>query len=220
MAKILHYILELLFPDKCIFCQKPLDRGQTDLCSTCRTNGPEFIKSKNKHSFIARWTCLWYYKGDARRSILRYKFYRRTSYAKNFGRLLAMKLQTEGMDDFDLLTWVPISPWRRLTRGFDQVELLAKAVGEELSIQPVRTLVKIRNTPAQSRIHGIASRRANILAAYQAYQPEQFRGKRILLLDDVVTSGATASECAKTLLTAGAKQICLATIATAEHAYK
>ena len=217
IANILNRIAELLYPPKCLFCQKTLTRGQIDLCPNCRAAAPEFTKSKIKYSFIARWTSLWYYKDMARRSILRYKFYNRRSYAKSFGRLLAMKLQKEGMDDFDLLTWVPVSPLRRFRRGYDQVELLARAVARELNIKPKRLLQKIRHTPPQSGIREYAQRKANILGAYRTVHQELVRGKRILLLDDVLTSGATASECAKTLSISGAQQIYFAAIAASEH---
>ena len=121
------------------------------------------------------------------------------------------------MDDFDLLTWVPVSPLRRFRRGYDQVELLARAVARELNIKPKRLLQKIRHTPPQSGIREYAQRKANILGAYRTVHQELVRGKRILLLDDVLTSGATASECAKTLSISGAQQIYFAAIAASEH---
>ncbi len=160
---------------------------------------------------------MWYYKDTVRSSLLRYKFSGRRSYAPAYGRILAMKLQKEGWDGFDILTWVPIAPLRRLRRGYDQVELLAEAVGNELGITPIKTLRKIRNTPPQSRIGDVSRRRANVLGAYVPVSPETVRGKRILLLDDVITTGATASECARVLLTAGAKEVFCAAMAAANH---
>lgn len=217
---MLHFLLNLFFPPKCLFCRKVLGSGETDLCRKCRGHAPDFQKPKNKYSFIARWTAVWYYKDETRRSILRYKFYNHRGYAQSFGRLLAMKLQREGFEDFDILTWVPVARFRRLKRGFDQVELLAYAVGRELGVAPIKTLVKIRNTPPQSRIGSAAKRRANVLGAYKAIDPDAVKGKRILLLDDVITTGATASECARTLLSAGAKEISFAAIATAAYEEK
>ena len=158
---------------------------------------------------------MWYYEGDVRSSIIRYKFHGRRHYASAYGRILAMKLQSKLLDDFDILTWVPVAPLRRLKRGYDQVELLAKAVGTELSVTPTKTLRKIRNTPPQSRIRDAAHRRANVLGAYRAFQPEAIRGKRILLLDDILTTGATAGEAARVLLTAGASEVHCAAIAAA-----
>ena len=124
-----------------------------------------------------------------------------------------MKLLEEDLADFDILTWVPVSPLRRFKRGYDQVELLARAVGRELGTEPIRLLRKTRNAPPQSGISGEAARRANVLGAYRVTDPQAIRNKRILLLDDVITTGATASECARTLLTAKAKQVNCAAVA-------
>ena len=84
-------------------------------------------------------------------------------------------------------------------------------------MEPEKTLVKIRNTPPQSSLRGFARRKANVLGAYQVADPQRIKDKRILLLDDVITTGATASECARTLLTAGAKEVTFAAIATADE---
>ena len=214
---MLHRVLRLLFPPKCVLCKKLLSEHETDLCHDCRINAPVYSKRNFKVSFVARWTAVWYYKDNVRSSLLRYKFYGKRHYALTYGRLLAMKLQTARMDDFDVLTWVPVGPLRRLTRGYDQVELLANAVSSELGITAVKLLRKVRNTPPQSAINDAAKRRANVLNAYRVTQPDAVRGKRILLLDDVITTGSTLSECAKTLLTANAKEVNCATVAVACH---
>ena len=190
-------ITALLFPPKCILCRSLLLQGETDLCHSCRTTTPEIEKSKFRFSFLAGWTAVWYYKDNPRKSLLRYKFSGRRSYAIPYGRLLAMKLEKEGLSDFDVLTWVPIAPARRFRRGYDQDELLARALGSELGQPAVQTLRKIRNTPPQSGLGNISRRRANVLGAYRAVDPEALRGKRILLVDDIITTGATISECAR-----------------------
>ena len=212
---MLHRLLALLFPPRCVLCRTFLTKEETDFCRKCRIDAPEHKNSNSRFSFLAGWTAVWYYRGDVRSSILRFKFYGRRNYAPAYGRVLAMRLQTARMDDFDILTWVPIAFFRRLRRGYDQVELLASAVGKELNVTPVKTLRKIRNTPPQSGIKDASRRRANVLGAYKAVCPEQIAGKRILLLDDVITTGATASECARVLLSAGAKEVYFAAIAVA-----
>jgi ComF family protein len=131
-----------------------------------------------------------------------------------------MELLKEHPDGFDVLTWIPISRQRKRRRGFDQVELLAQKLGAELQIMPIPTLEKVRNNRQQSRIIGSAQRRANVLGAYIAIAPENIAGKRVLLLDDIITTGATASECARILLTAGAKEVQLAVLATANQQTK
>ena len=128
-----------------------------------------------------------------------------------------MKLQKEGKDDFEVLSFVPIAFLRKMKRGYDQGDLLAEALGNELNVPAVKTLRKIRNTPPQSGIKDVARRRANVLGAYRCVDAEAVRGKRVLLLDDVLTTGATASECARVLLTAGAKEVFCATLAVSEY---
>lgn len=79
------------------------------------------------------------------------------------------------------------------------------------------TLVKIRDNPPQSGITDDAKRRANVLGAYRVTDPARAAGKRILLLDDVITTGSTAGECARMLLIAGAKEVTCAAVACARH---
>jgi ComF family protein len=217
MMGILDWILRLLFPPKCLLCRKVLRDEELDLCKMCRTDGPECTNYRKKLPFIDSWTAVWYYEDNARHSLLRYKFRGARSYAPGYGRLLAMKLQEAHPDGFDLLTWVPISPLRKFFRGYDQVELLAYWVGQELEIEPVALLTKIRHNRPQSRIVGDAQRRANVLGAYRAENRELFIGKRVVLLDDIITTGATAGECARVLLTAGVKEVHCGAMAVARH---
>ena len=82
-------------------------------------------------------------------------------------------------------------------------------------MEPVRTLRKIRHNHPQAQISGIAERRANVLGVYRAVKDVDLRDKRVLLLDDVITTGATAGECARVLLTAGAKEVHCGCVAAA-----
>lgn len=210
-------ILNLLFPPKCILCGRVLERDELDLCHNCRTDSPECPVSGKKLPFLDSWVAVWYYEDLVRRSLLRYKFQNTRVYAASYGRLLAMKLLQEHPEGFDSLTWIPISRLRRLKRGFDQVEELAGYVGRELGLKPVPLLKKVRHNRPQSGIVGDAQRRANVLGAYQIIDPQRVDGKRILLLDDIVTTGSTAGEAARILLTAGAKEVHLGAVAAARH---
>lgn len=214
--RLFHRLSQLLYPPKCVLCGKLLENEETDLCHSCRCDTSEFPDSNLKLPYLAHWTPLWYYEGTVRGSILRFKFHGRRSYAQAYGRLLAMKLLSNGAS-FDILTWVPISPIRRWRRGYDQVQLIAEAVGKELDITPLPTLVKIRHNRPQSRLGSAAQRRANVLGAYRFNDNVPIQGKRLLLLDDIITTGATAGECARILLTAGAKEVSCAAVAAAPH---
>ena len=209
--------LRLFFPPKCILCKELLNPRETDLCHRCREQAPVFSKEKINFSFIARWTAVWYYKDTVRKGLLFYKFYGRRGSAAGFARALAIKLQTEGFDSCDLMVWIPISRRRKRTRGYDQVRLIAEALSKELGIPACGALKKIRHTPPQSTLHSAAERRANVLGAYRVICPESIAGKRVLLLDDVITTGATASECARMLVSAGAESVSFAAVAAAPH---
>ncbi len=210
---IREWIISLFFPRQCVLCRKVLPEGQTDLCHRCRAETEDFPKSNYKISFVAGWTSLWYYNGNVRHSMLLYKFYNRRSYGAIYGRLLAMKLQRTAFCDYDILTWVPVSPRRKHKRGYDQVELIAQSAGQELGTAAVATLKKVRHTKPQSRLSNYAQRKANVLGAFQILDPAAVAGKRILLLDDIITTGATLSECSRVLLTAGAKEVHCAAVA-------
>ena len=206
-------ILDIFFPAKCLLCQRVLSRDETDLCHNCRKDTEEYPKPKHKISFVAGWTAMWYYNGNVRHSLLLYKFYNRRSYGAVYGRLLAMMLSSKRLCDYDILTWVPVSRRRRWLRGYDQVELIARSAGQELNTPAIAVLKKIKHTKPQSRLPDYAQRKANVMGVFSVPDPALIAGKRILLLDDISTTGATVSECARVLLTAGAKEVSCAAVA-------
>ena len=207
-------ILEWLFPRKCVLCRKLLQKEETDLCRACRVDQPEYPFGKKKVPHIAQLTAVWIYEGDVRRSIHRYKFGGARHYAEVYGRLLAMRIHRD-LPGADVLTWVPVSRRRKRERGYDQVELLADAISSELGLQKKALLEKFRDNRANSGLKTPAERRANVLGVYKVPEGAEIRGKRVLLLDDIVTTGATASECARVLLTAGAREVIFAAVAAA-----
>ena len=213
--KLYHFLMELLFPPKCVLCRRLLKNGELDLCAACRVDGSEYPNRKIKLPFLDSFAAVWYYEGNVRSSLLRYKFHNARVYSVSYGRILAMKLLREYPESFDILTWVPVSRLRRLRRGYDQVELLAKVVGTELGLAPVPTLYKIRNNRPQSRMKDPAARKANVLGAYRVLETADVKGKRVLLLDDILTTGATAGECARMLRMAGAREVHCAAVAAA-----
>ena len=213
--KLYHWLTRLLFPPKCVLCGKLLEKEESDLCRQCRVEAPVYPNHKSAPQFLDSFAAVWYYEGNVRKSLLRYKFHNARSFAPAYGRFLAMKLLQTHPEGFDVLTWVPVSRRRKFRRGYDQVELIARAVGTELGMSPVRLLKKIRHNRPQSGISDAAQRRANVLGVYQVVPRQDIAGKRILLLDDILTTGATAGEAARVLLTAGAKEVHCAAVAAA-----
>lgn len=217
MINPIDYLNQILFPPKCILCGKILENGETDLCRQCRATAPEYPQGKLKLQFIDSTAAVWYYRGSVRHSLHRFKFRKATFLAEPYGRMLAMKVMSSGMEGINLVTWVPIHPLRKLWRGYDQDELLARVVARELGLPCVPLLKKIRNNRPQSGISGHAHRRANVLGVYEPVNRAQLPGAKILLVDDILTTGATASECARVLLTWGAEEIYCAVVASAHH---
>lgn len=215
--KLTQRIWELLFPPKCILCRGILSREELDLCRGCREDMPRFVKRRDKLRFVADFTAVWYYEDKVRRSLLRYKFRNARHYSQGYGRMLAMRISQDLPEDMDLVTWVPIGPKRLRQRGYDQVELLAQAVSQELEIPAQRLLVKKRDNRPQSSLKTTEARRANVLGMYEIRDGEAAVGKNILLLDDIITTGATASECARMLQGAQAKNVYCAAVAAGRN---
>lgn len=215
---ILSVILDLLFPAKCVFCRKVLSGKERDICGKCSNELP-FTEGTHTHvhgEFFETCVAPLYYRDAVRESFHRFKFQDMTKYAACYGHIIAECVREQLTKQYDLITWVPISAKRQQTRGYDQSMLLAYAVALELEDVAVETLKKPVDTPAQSSLEDAAKRRANVIGAFEVVDPELIQGKRVLLIDDIITSGATLSECSRILLTAGAEAIVCAVLARAK----
>lgn len=209
-------ILDLLYPPKCALCRKLLTARETDFCTACRLAMPDTPPDDRHGEFFSRCIVSQPYEGKVRDAFLRFKFGGLTAYATPFGRLLAMRL-LEARAEYDLISWVPISAKRRRTRGYDQTELLARVVARELGAVLTPTLKKIRENPPQTTKESAAERRANVINCYCVQNAALLRGKRILLIDDICTTGSTLSECSRVLQTAGAASVLAAAFAAPER---
>jgi len=211
-------LASFFYPARCVLCGKLLTDESKDICLECLTAARVFFHEPWKIPFVKSWQAMWQYTGSVRDSLVRYKFWHRRSYCVTFGRELSQKLKDTKLV-YDVITWVPISFLRRVERGYDQVELVAFQVGEHLGCKPVKLLHKHRHNRRQSGIRGLENRKRNVRGVYRAVSPELVKGKRVLLLEDIVTTGATVSECARMLKEAGAKEVHVACIAVASRYY-
>lgn len=207
MKQALEWLLELLYPPKCVLCQRLLPRGGQQICESCFESLPNFEGAKPAVSFSDGLSVCFFYEGMLRQSFLRFKFSGRDFYAKVYGKWMAGRLREELGTAFDCVSWVPVSRKRRRRRGYDQAELLAGVVARELSLPLVRTLQKHAERAPQSRLHDAQARRENARNAFSAYPGAHLAGTEILLIDDIVTTGATLSECCRVLKGAGAKRV-------------
>lgn len=205
-------ILDLLYPPRCAFCHR-FTEGEI-ICKWCRKDLPytRGAEQSQKFSHVSCCVSPLFYEGNVRQSLLRYKFRGCTRYAEIYGDFLS-KCIDENEISCDIITWVPLSRRRLRRRGYDQARLIAEDLAKRQGIACVQLLKKIRNNPAQSGSGSAEKRRANVAGIYQSVNREFLDGKRILLVDDIVTTGATISECARTLKAAGAASVCAAAVA-------
>lgn len=155
---------------------------------------------------------LWY-EGKVREGLLRFKFQGARAAAGPLGELVARCAAERFSGAFDVVTWVPVSRRRLRSRGYDQARLLAESACRLWEVRPEQLLQKITDNPAQSGLTEEAARRANVLGVYEAAEPERIQGCRILLVDDICTTGATLAECARVLREAGAADVVCAAAA-------
>lgn len=240
MKRFRSAFLDFLFPPLCHICRSFIpDAGELHICRICRESLPlvasplcticgiPFAGAGNDHICgqclahpphfdSARAHLL--HEGSARNMIHAFKYHYRT----HLRRPLAL-LALEGLTGFiteqkpDVIVPVPLHRLRLRSRGFNQAVLLGKFFSARLSL-PMLTkgLLRIRQTEPQIELSG-EERRNNVKGAFAVSDPACIKGKRILLLDDVMTTGSTADECAKELKKAGAISVIVITIARTDR---
>jgi len=219
LKNIFSSVLDILFPPKCVFCSKILNKTDDGLCDKCIEALPYTDNfGRQDGEFFDFCVSPLYYTGVVRQSILRYKFKDASYYSTIYGKALAECISENPEVKYDIISWVPLSKKRERTRGYDQAFLLAAATAHELGETALPILQKHRDVQAQSELGDKTQRSVNINGAYKILNsdPKLIQGKRILLIDDVITTGSTLDECSKTLLTAGAAGVICATLARGE----
>ncbi len=194
----------LFFPARCLGCGKVLPPDRL-FCPACEKHVPTepFRRRCNLPGAGARGFLIiapMPYAGGFRHTLYGFKFRGQKSLAKPIGRLMASAARQTG-PAFDGIAWVPMTKRKKRERGYNQSELLAKSAAKALGLPCLPLLRKVRETGVQ---HELSEKRRieNVKGAYRA--EGDLKGKSLLLVDDIVTTGATLKECAKTLYAAGA----------------
>jgi ComF family protein len=155
-----------------------------------------------------------FYEGELRELVHLFKYGRVQTLAKPLGRLLALALPRE--ESFDVIVPMPLHWRKRWQRGFNQSALLAHEMSRRTHIPVKNALRRVRFTATQAGLTN-AKRRQNVSGAFRAKRERALDGQRVLLVDDVMTTGATAASCARALKIAGARQVTLLTLARADR---
>ena len=205
---IIEFIVNLFFPNVCGICGKICDKA---LCRKCEINLEKFknveieiIQGKNFKELIS----LFNYQGEVRSNILNYKFKEKSYMAKTFTKFLINdKKLFEKIKTYDTIVPVPISKERMKERGYNQSLIIAKELNKYLKLEIAEnSLIKIKNVIEQSKLNK-EERQNNIIDAYEIKNKQILENKKILLIDDIYTTGSTVNECSRMLKLASPKEI-------------
>ncbi len=242
--KIFTIIKNFFFPPQCIFCDKVLEiNTESCICDECRTavkrcvdkiccekcGKPIVSHGKKVHCFhclenetqyFNRIVSVFEYDGQVKQSVQRFKGRKIQSYAATYAECMAERLEQEYRDiKFDLMCAVPSSSDKKLTQGFDNVELICKYLSTQTGIPLQKNVLKkIRRTDKQTQLN-YYERAENIKNSISVNNLEVVRDKIVLLVDDVCTTRATLTECSRALKKAGARKVFCLTFATAIKKY-
>jgi ComF family protein len=236
-SELFQATVSLLYPATCTICGKNLRTGKY-LCDACETNAMRIVapfcdkcSEPFEGSITSAFTCAncahrtiyfdaavaaYRARGIVREIIHEFKYARQMHLRHLVGRWLCVALDDERLRDvsFDLIVPVPLHPARQRERGFNQASLLADSLSTETSLPSRPVLERIRYTTTQTALDR-SERMENLHNAFRLRKNANVRGLRVLLIDDVLTTGSTLSECARVLKRAGALSVHAATAARA-----
>lgn len=201
---------ELVAPSRCAACDELVDHRRTLLfCGACATT-LEGAPARSSAAFA--------YGGAIADAIVRLKYGGRPDLGARLGEAMAASAVVERLRaTVDLVVPVPLHPLRLASRGYNQAALLARPVARMLSVPLApRALERLRDTPRQASL-GRDARHMNVASAFSCRETRRVEGARIVLVDDVRTTGATLAECTSALAFAGAVEIIPFVLASREH---
>ncbi len=212
LKKALIFLLQILYPKQCLVCGK---LEQDTICNKCYNTlkieakiEKYNNKSFNKHLYIFK------YEGKIRNLIIDYKFNDKPYLNELFVKIILKNEKIcRKIKKYDIIIPVPIHKKRENERGYNQSELIARKLANNLKIELLTdSLIKQKNTLPQSTLSK-KQREENVKTVYKIKNKQKIKNKKIILLDDIYTTGATAEECSKILKQNGAKEILVLTIA-------
>lgn len=222
MKKLKKLIYTILYTSRCRYCKTVVDvrknicpqceneihRIEGDVCFKCGYSVADCVCNKKAQQYM-RVCAPYYYSGAAKKAIKRLKYNKDTYIVPTLAGDMAETFKKHyGEMDFDFCTFVPSHKKEQKERGYNQAELLARNLSEKLDIPFENLLIKTAVTQPQHTLNE-SMRSGNLLGSIQVNPKyfEKIQGSRILLCDDIKTTGSTLSECAKTLMICGAAEV-------------
>ncbi len=223
---ILQQLFDFFVPPHCAICgRRLLENEKGSLCTACLCDFPFFDKpyaagSKLERRFwgqipVAHVAALFCYRSHNRstRVILNLKYGHQPELGYQFGRILGLKLAgTDFFDGIDAILPIPLSPFRRLKRGYNQSTYIANGLASVCHL-PVQAgwIRRTRHNRSQTKLSGF-QRTSNVQNIFSLPHPEKVSGRHVLLVDDVLTTGSTLISCGKALAQAGQVKISIAVL--------
>ncbi len=216
----------LFFTNHCIYCNEVIGRGET-VCTECKEDLPKIKGERCKLCGAGKDHCdckkhrmaydgitsPFYYEGGVMRGIRKLKFNGKDHIAHQLAKDMAHCVRKDFADvNFDFICYVPFTNLQKLKRSYNTSELLAGELSEVLNIPISREIYKLFETDTQHKM-GVVSRKGNVFGVYDVRHPERIKGKTILLVDDIKTTGVTLDECVWILKIRGAKEVYCVTAA-------
>lgn len=213
--EIIKYVINLIYPNVCGICDKLCD---DDICKKCeiKLNNISKIKiDRYTNKYFKKHLYIFKYEGIIKERLIKYKFNEKNYIYKAFVKfMLKNKKICDFLKNYDIIIPVPIHTKRRMERGYNQSALIAKAISKKIpQIDYLEDVLikKINNKPQSTK--NKSERKNNVIGAYYMKNKEKINNKKILLLDDIYTTGNTVNECCKILQSANPKCIDVITIA-------
>ena len=204
-----------VYPKMCGICGKTIF-SNSYTCANCLSI-LKYYREKiiiNPNNFCDFILNMYEYRGIIKKQILNFKFREAKYIGKTFAYLISKKIMELNID-FDVIISVPISLNRYIERGYNQSLEISKYIGKLLNKKVAKNvLIKIKNNKRQSDLN-ILERQKNVIGVYNIICSEKIKNKKILLIDDIYTTGATINECARILKINGAKEVIALTVAYA-----
>lgn len=220
---LLQRLSYIFFPAKCCVCDKALSPG-ADICENCRKLILHYPAQKascdrcglgydrcscGKRLLYTKLTTPFLYEGNVQRSLLKMKFSGRLDVIRPFAARIADALsERELLNGTDIITYIPMHRRAEFKRGYNQSKLLAEELGRQTGIPVMPLLCKPMPTPQQHSLN-LSRRSGNLIGMFEPIKEAipLAEGKNILIVDDIVTTGSTLNEAAKTLLIFGAENV-------------
>lgn len=218
-------LLDFIFPNYCLVCSNKIKRSFFSICDEClksiESANPNDVSLFFHHNFKDQKLIKNFYSkyefvkdGIFQQIVHHLKYNRKSYFGILFGRKLGEDLnKLKWFDEIDLIIPVPIHRIKKMQRGYNQSSMIAKGINQ-LTKKPINesVLKRIRNTETQTHLH-LQERIENVKNAFRVTDRTKIFGKKILIVDDVCTTGSTVNEIARTLLKSGAKEVNLVTLA-------